>query len=442
MVVTGTAIAGTISEGETVRVLPGGEETRVRSLQVHGQSMPTAKWGQRVALNLAGLEKRDLARGHVICHPKVTLTTQRFDAFVEIRPGARREVENHERVRVHLGTAEVIGKVIVLDGREVLAPRSTAFCQIVLEEPVVALRGDRFILRNQTAQGTLGGGEVLQPFAQRHRRSEEGVSERLAALRTTDLLQACRAYLEVQTEFAAPLEEIYQGVNAREEEVAALLAQDPEILPFPDKNNPEAYSVAAKWQRLTAEVDRILAAFHQSTPLARGMEMESLRSQLPFSFSPKIFRAVTDKLVAAGAAMREESTLRLPAHSVKLNEDEQGTAARLERLLQEGGFTPPEVKELEEKLHVPRKLLVDLLSVLESREKVVKVTTDLYFSSAALEKAKTVLTSQLTARGEITAGAFRDLLGISRKTAIPLLEYFDRTGLTLRVGDVRKLRRK
>jgi len=172
------------------------------------------------------------------------------------------------------------------------------------------------------------------------------------------------------------------------------------------------------------------------------MEMESVRSQLSFSFSPKIFRAVTDKLVAEGVAVREESTLRLPAHSVTLNENEQGTAARLERLLQEGGFTPPEVKELEERLRVPRKLLSDLLGVLESRGQAVKVTTDLYFSSAALEKAKAALTTQLTARGEISAAAFRDLLGISRKTAIPLLEYFDRTGLTLRVGDVRKLRRK
>src|SRR4030095_5181562 len=182
VVVTGTAIAGTIGEGDTVRVLPGGEESRVRSIQVHGQATPQAKWGQRVALNLAGLEKRALTRGHVICHPKLTMTTDRFDAFVEIRPGAGRDIENHERVRVHLGTAEVIGKVIILDGREILPPRSSGYCQIVLEEPVVALRGDRFVLRNQTARGTLGGGEVVLPFTQRHRRSEEGVVERLTAL--------------------------------------------------------------------------------------------------------------------------------------------------------------------------------------------------------------------------------------------------------------------
>ena len=441
IVVTGTAIAGSIHSGDTVRLLPSGEETRIRSVQVHGESVSEASWGQRVALNLAGLEKSAIARGHVVCHPKVTRTTQRFDAWVEIRPGAKREVENHERVRVHVGTAEVIGKIILLNGQDVLAPRSASFCQIVLDEPVVALRGDRFILRNQTAQGTLGGGEVLNPFATRHRRSKGGMQERLAPLRTNDLLQACRAYIEVQPRFAAPLEEIYQGVNAQEHDVAALLGQDPEVLPLPNAQHPEAYSVITKWHRLTAEVDRILADFHQRTPLAQGMEMESVRSQLSFAFSPKLFRAVTDKLSAEGMVVRKESSLRLPSHTVTLSEDEQATASRLQQALDAGGLTPPEMKDIEATLGLPRKQLADLLAILESQQKVVKVTTDLYIGRPALDKARTVLIAQLTAQGEISAATFRDLLGISRKTAIPLLEYFDRMGLTLRVGDVRKLRK-
>jgi selenocysteine-specific elongation factor len=441
IVVTGTAIAGSIQGGDTVRLLPSGEETRIRSVQVHGESVSEASWGQRVALNLAGLEKSAIARGHVVCHPKVTRTTQRFDAWVEIRPGAKREVENHERVRVHVGTAEVIGKIILLNGQDVLAPRSASFCQIVLDEPVVALRGDRFILRNQTAQGTLGGGEVLNPFATRHRRSKGGMQERLAPLRTNDLLQACRAYIEVQPRFAAPLEEIYQGVNAQEHDVAALLGQDPEVLPLPNAQHPEAYSVITKWHRLTAEVDRILADFHQRTPLAQGMEMESVRSQLSFAFSPKLFRAVTDKLSAEGMVVRKESSLRLPSHTVTLSEDEQATASRLQQVLDAGGLTPPEMKDIEATLGLPRKQLADLLAILESQRKVVKVTTDLYIGMPSLEEARTALIAQLTSQGEISAAIFRDVLGISRKTAIPLLEYFDRIGLTLRVGDVRKLRK-
>ncbi len=442
VVVTGTATAGSVQSGATVRLLPGGEQTRVRSMQVHGEAVAEAGWGQRVALNLAGLEKSAIARGHVVCHPRITRTTERFDAWVEIRPGAKREVVNHERVRVHVGTAEALGKIILLNGQDSLAPRSTAFAQIVLEEAVLALRGDRFILRNQTAQATLGGGEVVNPFATRHRRLRvrpDELQDRLALLRTPKLLQACRAYIAVQPEFAVSLEDIYQGVNAQEKEVAPLLLSDTEILPLPDADQPEAYAALSKWQRLTAAVDRILTDFHARTPLARGMEMESLRSQL--AFSPRIFRAVTDKLVAENIVVHEQSTLRLPSHRVKLSEAEHRLSARLERLVADGGFTPPEVRDLEAKLAVPRKQLGDLLGVLESQRKVVKVATELYLSWTSLERARAVLVEWLTGHGEISAATFRDVLGSSRKTAIPLLEYFDRTGLTLRVGDVRKLRK-
>ncbi len=442
VIVTGTAIAGTVREGESVRILPGGEEVRIRSIQVHGDPVREAKWGQRVALNLSGVERSEIGRGHTICHPKVTLTTTRLDALVEIRPAARREIKSHERVRVHLGTAEVMGKLIVLDGREALPPRSKAYCQLVLEEPLVALRGDRFILRHQTAQGTIGGGEVVDALAPRHRRSERSVGESLARLQTEDLSAACRAYLEVRPEFALPLEVLYQGVNAREEEVVALLSQDPEVLPLPDQDHPEAYSVQSKWKRLREEVSRLLAEFHQRTPLSRGMEMESLRSQLPFSLSPRVFRAAMDHLVARGVVVREDSLLRLPSHRVVLKQEEQEVAARLERLLQEGAFSPPDLKELEEKLKVPRKLLVDILGVLESRGAVAKVASDLYFSSASLNRARGLLIAHLERQGEIAAATFRDLLKTSRKFVIPLLEYFDKSGLTLRVGDVRRLRKR
>jgi selenocysteine-specific elongation factor len=442
VVVTGTALAGTVAEGESVRVLPEGEEVRVRSVQVHGRLVKEARWGQRVALNLSGVEKSEVGRGHVIAHPRMTLTTARFDAVVEIRPGARRDIRNHERVRVHVGTAEVLGKVIILDGREVLPPKTKAFCQIVLDEPVVALRGDRFVLRNQTAQGTIGGGEVLDPFARRHRRSESGLGERLGRLRACDLGEACRAYLAARSDFALPLEALYQGVNAREEEVVAAVGSDAEVIPLPGPEHPEAYTVQEKWERLCREVVAALERFHERSPLSRGMEMESLRSSLSFSFSPRVFRAVTDRLVAGGVVVREDSLLRLPEHRVAMTGEEEGVAHRLRAVLERARFTPPDLKELEARLGVPRKHLTELLGVLESRGVVVKVVADLYFSAAAMERARALLVAHLEREGEVSAATFRDLLGTSRKFVIPLLEYFDRSGVTIRVGDVRKLRRK
>ena len=446
VIVTGTALAGSVHEGETVRVLPGGGEARVRSLQVHGEPTSEAHWGQRVALNLVGLDRAGLTRGRVVCHPKLSMTTTRFDARVEIRPSARREVVNHERVRIHLGTAEAIGKLVILaaDGegeRERLAPKSTALCQIVSQEPLMALRGDRFVLRNETAQGTLGGGCVIQPFARRHRRAEVGLAERLAALETDDLRQACQAYVDASPQFAVSLDEIYHGVNAREEEIVELLRDDQAMLPFPDATRPEAYATQAKWRTLAEEAAERLAAFHTSAPMALGMEMESLRSQLSFTLTPKIFRSVADRLVADGTLVRHDSLLRLPSHEVSLTQDEQATAARLERVLQDGGFSPPDGKRLETAAGLARPRLNDFLGVLETRGAVVKITPDLYLGAAALERAKTTLLEHIEAHGEITAAVFRDRLGISRKTAIPLLEYFDRSGLTVRVGDLRRLRK-
>ncbi|HEX2386020.1 MAG TPA: selenocysteine-specific translation elongation factor, partial [Candidatus Binatia bacterium] len=182
VVVTGTAQSGTIKPGDHVRALPGEQNFRVRSLQVHNHAVDAAGWGQRVALNLAGLEKAAIERGHVVCDEKLTMTTDRFDARLEIRPAAAKGVKSHQRVRIHLGTAERLGKLIVLGAKETVAPKESAFCQITLSEPLLALRGDRFIVRDETARRTLGGGVVVHPWAPRHKRGEADLEKRLEGL--------------------------------------------------------------------------------------------------------------------------------------------------------------------------------------------------------------------------------------------------------------------
>ena len=233
VVVTGTALAGTVRAGETVRVLPTQKEARVRSLQVHGEAMSEAHWGQRVALNLVGLDKADMARGHVVCHPQVRMTTTRFDASVEIRPSAGREVVNHERVRIHLGTAEVIGKIIFLGGHEVLSPKSTALCQIVTQEPLVALRGTTSCcaIKPRKEHWAVGWWCILLPNAtakRKHRsRNAYRPCKQQTSVRRVMLTWKCVRSLPSR------LDEIYHGVNAQEEEIIALLANDEAILPFP-----------------------------------------------------------------------------------------------------------------------------------------------------------------------------------------------------------------
>jgi selenocysteine-specific elongation factor len=441
VVVTGTAIAGAVAEGDTVRILPGGETARVRSLEVHGAHVARAGHGQRVAMNLAGVERSDIRRGHVVCHERLARTTTRLDAWVEVRPGARLPLRHHGRVRVHLGTADVVGKLVLLGGEAALAPRSHGYAQVVLSEPVVALRRDRFILRDQTARWTLGGGEVINSFAERHRQGGDDVTPRLAALRGSDDASAARALLDLLPDLASDTDTMAQALNLSDEEVRRALAPLSDVIPIPDARSPEAYTTALKWDRLQASILEAVLDAHRAQPLAPGLEMERLRTQLPWETPARVFRWCIEQLVTARQLVREDSIVRHPEHRVALGMEGQALGSRVERLLADAHFTPPDVKQLEETLRVPRKQLAEVLAVLEGEGRVVRIAPDLYYAREPATAARGLLESHCRANGEITAAVFRDLIGASRKFAIAFLDWCDRTGVTVRVGDVRKLRR-
>jgi len=441
VVVTGTAIAGTVGAGDTVRILPGGETARVRGLEVHGAPTPRAEQGQRVAINLGGVERADLARGHLVCDQRLARMSERLDAHVEIRPAARRPLASHTRVRFHLGTAEVMGRLVVLGDASELAPHTSGYAQLVLDEPVLALRGDRFVLRDETARRTLGGGVVVNPFADRHRRTEAGLLERLGRLRAGAAPVAAGAFLELSPEFACERVTLAQALNFQPEEVANALAGVGDVMAIPDARDPEAFTTTAKWERLQKTVIRLVTDAHRDQPLAPGVEMESLRTQLPWDVSPKIFRWCIDLLVAARRLLRGESLLRLPTHRVELGVEASALGTRVERLIADGGFTPPDLRQLEEETGVARKRLAEVLGVLEGEGRVMRIAPDLYYTRASAEQAKARIAAHCRAHGDITAAVFRDLIGASRKFAIAFLDWCDRTGVTVRVGDLRKLRR-
>jgi selenocysteine-specific elongation factor len=442
-VVTGTAVAGAVRPGDVVRVLPGGEEARVRTVQVHGHEVAKATYGQRVALNLAGIERAEVKRGHVVCDLRLDRVTDRLDAWVEMRPAAGRPVDSHEVVRLYVGTAEVIGKLVLLDGSAQLAPRQSAYAQLVLREPVHALRGDHFILRDQSAQRTIGGGVVVHPFARRHRRGDAAVlrTANLDALRqASSAADVVGALLRIEPDFAVAPEFLAQAGALPLDGVHRALRDDATLRALPDLETMAACTTREKWEALRTAVVQTLTAFHQQAPLTPGMEMESLRSGIAPDLAPKIFRAVLDALVVEAVVAREDSVLRLPSHKVTLRCDEEALGARAEALLAEGEFTPPDLKQIEAALAVPRAKLNAILQQLEREGRVAKIAEGLYFAHAPLERARQRLRDYVAAHGEISAATFRDLLGASRKFSIALLDYFDRTGFTLRVGDVRKLR--
>jgi len=444
-VVTGTAIAGTVHPGDVVRILPAGEDARVRTVQVHGQEVAQASDGQRVAVNLAGVARRDVGRGCMLCDPRLDRVTDRFDAWIEIRaggarPGAARAVESHEVVRVHIGTAEVIGKLVVLDGRPQLEPGQSAHVQLVLRQPVHALRGDRFILRNQSAQRTIGGGVVVHPFARRYQRGHAPIVllERLRAAATP--ADVVGALLQIEPDFAVAPEYLAQAGALPMDVVRDVLRVDPTVRALPDLDSMAACTTREKWETLRRTVLQTLTTFHQETPLAPGMEMELLRSRIAPALAPKLFRALLDALEAEAVLARADSVLRVPSHTVALPSADATLGGQAEALITAGGFTPPDLKQIEVALAVQRPRLNAILQQLEREGRVAKIAEGLYFGREPLEQARQQLRDHVAAHGDITAATFRDLLGASRKFSIALLDYFDRTGFTLRVGDLRKLR--
>jgi selenocysteine-specific elongation factor len=438
VVVTGTARSGEIRTGDRVRCLPGDQTFRVRSLQVHGEPVELAGWGQRVALNLTGPDTAEVARGHVICHEKISLTSNRFDTYLEVRPAARNGIKNHQNVRVHLGTAERLGKIIILGATENLEPKQSAYCQITLTEPLLVLRGDHFIVRDETAQRTLAGGMVINPWARRHKRSED-LRDKLEVLHRGDNTRLTEAFLEESEAFALPLESIYQFLNCREEVIRESIDKMKNVRAVTAEGE-KLYTTEPKWQRLKVQISQILKDFHATHPLVPGMDMEELRGKLAYELSPKVFRVLVDRLMGERLITKDENLLRLAQHKLQLGGQDKMLMERIKKILGEQELAPPEIKQIEKDAGVPRPKLIEVLRLLERERSVVKVATDLYFLSSCVDNVKNLLCKHLAEKGEISAATFRDMLGSSRKYTIALLEHFDREGLTLRIGDIRRLK--
>jgi selenocysteine-specific elongation factor len=439
VVVTGTALSGEVSTGEQVRCLPGDNLFRVRSLQVHGQSVEKAGWGQRVAMNLTGPERASIERGQVICHEKLALTSDRFDAYLEVRPAAAKGIKNHQRVRIHLGAAERLGKIVMLGGKEKAEPKESAYVQITLEDPLLVLRNDHFIVRDETARRTLGGGIVLHPWARRHKRTEPGQAARLEILHKRDAVQLTECFLNESEAFASSIEAITQFLNLREEETRQRV-EEMKGLRALNAEGERAFTTTAKWDRLKEQILMTLKGFHAAHPLVPGMDMEELRGKLVFSLSPKMFRVVVDTLISEKAIAKEENLLRLVSHKVQLGGQEKTLMEKIKKILSAQPLAPPDLKEIEKQAGVQHAKLMEVLRLLERDGSVVRVTSDMYFLSSSIDHLRATLRKFLTEKGEMSAAAFRDLINSSRKYTIPLLEYFDREGLTIRIGDIRRLK--
>ena len=441
VVVTGTVAAGSISLGERVTLTPSGIAARVRGIHAHNRPARVGRAGERCALNLAGaqVERERVRRGDWVVAPALHAPTTRLDARVRLLADDPRPVKTGAGVHLHLGTARVGARLAPLAG-EALMPGEEAPVQLVLERPVGAWRGDRLILRDRSATRTIGGGIVLDPDAPaRGRRQPERLAA-LAALAAPEPAAALARLLDVMPagvdldRFA-----VAAGMTPAELALACRTAGAP-VLGAAQHRHGFALS-RARFEALQREIGAVLERHHRTAPGSAGLELDRLCPLLSGRPATPLVRAVVETLVERGALAVHGASVHLPGHAAALSEGDARVWARVRRRLEERGFDPPWVRDLARELGLSESAMRGLMKRLARLGELVEVAPDRFYRRRTVDSMVEMLAQmcRAAADGTVTAAAFRDRIGTGRKLAIIILEFFDRTGVTMRRGDLRKV---
>ena len=445
-VVTGTLVSGSLAVDDDLEVAPGRRRVKVRGLQVHGQACSAAHAGQRTAVNVAGVEVDDLARGQSLVAPGGFEETRVADAVVEVLRSAK-PLKHGARVRFHQGTAEILGRVAIVGpagqgaGAPVALPGSRAFVRLRLEAPAVLARGDRYILRAYSPSVTIAGGVILDPRPPRLALRSPATLDRSRRLEPAgevreSELRAAAVMLEDAGKQGLALSALVSraGIEPRsiDDRVKALIAGGQA-----ERAGPVLVA-ATILRRLKEAIPAALSAHHKQEPLSEGVPREELRESVFARGNPAVFeRALVDLTAAGTIAVRDR--VALAGHRVALSPEEQRALSDIERAVRKGGLTPPDARAAAIEAGT-RAALADRMVGLLQRQKVLVKVDALLFHEAALNELKVALAA-LKAEGvtRIDVAMFKERFGVTRKFAIPLLEYLDRQRVTRRVGDARIL---
>ncbi|TWC52076.1 selenocysteine-specific translation elongation factor SelB [Pseudomonas sp. SJZ080] len=432
IVVTGTALSGQVSVGDTLLFGPQGKPVRVRGLHAQNQAADSATAGQRVALNLSAerLALEQIHRGHWLLAEWLYAPTQRLDIDMQLLASEPKPFEHFQPVHVHLGTQDVTGRVALLEGAS-LAPGERMFAQILLNAPVQAVKGDPLILRDQSAQRTLGGGRVLDPFApSRQRRSAERLAQ-LQALTTTTNLEDVLPALLINSDIGLDPQQLERQFNRLRG--TWNLPDDVRLI---DTRQGQRLFSTLRWETQKARLLEHLARFHELEPDQMGPDRDRLRRFTGTALNRATFISLLDELLASGVITASGPWLHLPGHQVRLSEEDEALWQHLQPLFEQAGFDPPWVRDLGGN-EVAVRLLLRKMARLGLLHQVVR---DLFYTDAMLRRLATMLLQLAVQNEVIQVTAFRDAVGLGRKRSIQILEYFDRIGLTRRFGDKRHVR--
>ncbi|MED5606220.1 selenocysteine-specific translation elongation factor [Pseudomonas sp. JH-2] len=435
LVVTGTAFSGSLKVGDELLLGNAGRPVRVRGLHAQNRAAEQAHAGQRVAVNLAGdrLGPDQVKRGDWLLAPELHAPTTRIDIDLQLLPGEPRALAHWTPLHVHLGAQDVTGRVALLED-ERLAPGEHAFAQLVLNAPVQTVHGDRLVLRDQSAQRTLGGGRVLDPFAPaRNRRSPERLAQ-LQALRGESLEQALPVLLEHADNGLDP--KLLARQFNRPRESWRLPA---ELVEITTRGGPRLFT-GERWRALGEQLLQALARFHAEQPDELGPDRDRLRRYAFAQLERPVFIALLEQALASQAVESSGPWLHLPDHRVQLGTEDEALRQRLWPLLLAGAYDPPWTRDLARELQVDEAAMRLLLRKLARLGQLHQVVKDLFYPDETIRQLAQQALQLHAEQGLIRAAAFRDRIGIGRKRSIQLLEYFDRIGFTRRFGNERRVR--
>ena len=441
-VVTGTLLDGEIVEGAEVEMLPDGRRVRVRGLQTQKKAVKSVRAGQRAAVNLAGIDHSEIERGRVLCEKGVLRPSQMIDTEIEVLKDAKKALRSRQRVRVHIGTVEALARVQILNESGEIAQGETDFAQLRLEVPVVAIPGDRFIIRSYSPQATIAGGRVIDAQARKHRRRDiDAAREFLQRLTAANKALQLKLFLEDAGEGGLTLTDLQARTGWRREILLAAIAEGVNKKAIIQAD--DYYLSRTPFDTLKTKTLGAIEAHHTRAPLEKGIQRETLRENVFRHLSLDVFKAVLTSLEAQGSVAHEGEVVRLASHSLSLSGEDKVLYDRLSRMYAEVRFEVPRLDDALADAIAGTKFQKDharkIFQVLLNSGEIVKVNEEFYFTRAAIDElvGKIKTFAGASADRLIDVPKFKEIAGISRKYAIPLLEYFDRERVTRRAGDKR-----
>jgi len=439
-VVTGTTISGHIKVGSEVTIYPKRIKSKIRGIQVHNQDAPSVRSGLRTAINLQGVEKEAFARGDVVAEKDSLKPTYMVDAFLKYLESNPKKLQNRTKVRFHCATSEIITTVILLDRKE-LSPGDHCFAQFRLERLTVVLAKDRFVIRSYSPIRTIGGGYILNPFPSKKKRFSKDALQELTILNKGSDEDIIAQYIKNSK---------LQGINKTElaflsnltkkdlDKIITLLLSNSVIFQVDIENN--IFIHAEFYNKAKQNTVAILSDYHRRFPLKGGLVKEELRSKITGNVKEKPFNQLLNALIQDGAIVRDKDIIRIKDHTVTLLQDQETLRNQIEQIYLKEGLEPPYFNNLDQ--NIIQKGGKDLLEIMVKDGTLIKVKEDLYFHKKPIEELKRRLVDFIKEKSEITTPELKQVTGVSRKYTIPLIEYFDKTQLTVRIGDKRILRKK